>query len=187
MVYSAGAALDWLRAAGRFGSAQAFDALAATAPDSGGAWFLPALAGLGAPHGDASRRGALGGLSLGTTRAQIARAALEGVAFRAREVFDHLIAVTGREPPAALGVDGGLTASDIFLRLQADALGRPVRRHAIREATAAGAALAAGLGAGLLTAADAAAFVRYEREVAPLIGREEADARFAAWKRAAYG
>ena len=83
MVYTAGAALDWTRNTMRMGTPAVFDALAASAPDTGGAWFLPALQGLGAPHGDASRLGAIGGLSLGASRAQIARAALEGVAFPA--------------------------------------------------------------------------------------------------------
>jgi glycerol kinase len=187
MVYSAGAALDWLRAAARLGAPAAFDALAATVADAGGAWFLPALAGLGAPYADASRRGALGGLSLATTRAQIARAGLEGVAFRTREVFDHLHAITGRDPPAALNVDGGLSGSDVFLGVLAEALGRPVRRHALREATAAGAALAAARGAGLLAPASAGGFVRYDPLIEPRSALGAADARFAAWKHAAYG
>ena len=186
MVYSAGAALDWLRAAARLGSPQAFDALAASAPDAGGVWFLPALAGLGAPYADPARRGALGGLSLATSRAQIARAGLEGVAFRAREVFDHLHAVSGREPPEVLGVDGGLAGSGVFLRILADALGRPVRRHALGEATAAGAALTAARGVGLISPAGVGGFVRYDPPVELRLSRAAADARFAAWKAAAY-
>ncbi len=187
MVYTAGAALDWARGAMRLGAPAAFDALAASAPDAGGVWFLPALQGLGAPHGDAARRGALGGLSLGTSRAQIARAALEGVAFRAREVFEHVHALAGRAPPAALGVDGGLAGSDVFLQLQADLLGHPVRRHALREATAGGAAICAARGAGLLGADETGGFVAYARTFDPAIGQGEADARFSAWKRATYG
>ncbi|HEY1750496.1 MAG TPA: FGGY-family carbohydrate kinase [Caulobacteraceae bacterium] len=187
MVYSAGAALDWAREAMRLGSPTAFDRLAAQVGDAAGVAFLPALQGLGAPHGDAARRGALVGLHLGAGRAHLARAAMEGVAFRTREVFEHLCAVGGAAPPDALGVDGGLAGSDVFLQLQADLLGRPLRRHAIREATACGAAIAAGRGAGLLTEADAAAFVRYERTFEPRLGPAEADARFAAWKAAVYG
>ena len=186
MVYSAGAALDWVRGTMRLGAPGGFDRLAASAPDAGGVWFLPALQGLGAPHGDASRRGGLGGLTLAAGRAQIARAALEGVAFRVREVFDHIHALAERAPPPALGVDGGLAGSDIFLQIQADLLGRPVRRHAIREATACGAAICAGLGAGVLTQADAAAFVAYGRGFEPRISRDEADARLSAWKSAVY-
>lgn len=187
MVYTAGAALDWIRGAMRLGAPAAFDALAASVPDAGGVWFLPALQGLGAPHGDAARRGALGGLGLGTGRAQIARAALDGVAWRTREVFEHVHKLAERAPPAALGVDGGLAGSDVFLQLQADLLGHPVRRHALREATAAGAAICAARGAGLLEPDETAGFVAYARTFDPAIGRDEADARFTAWKQAAYG
>ena len=187
MVYSAGSALDWLRAATGLGGHARFEALAASAPDASGAWFLPALQGLGAPHGDAARRGALGGLSLATTPAHLARAAMEGVAFRVREVFDFLYDLSGTEPPVALGVDGGLSANDTFLQVQADLLGRPIRRHAIREATACGAAICAGLGAGLITPADAAAFTRYDRTFEPRISADEGASRLAVWKAAAYG
>jgi len=187
MVYSAGAALDWVRGVMRLSDPAAFDRLAATTPDAGGPWFLPALQGLGAPHGDAARRGAFGGLSLSSDRRHLARAALEGVAFRTREVFEHVHAISGRAPPAALSVDGGLAGSDVFLQLQADLLGRPLRRHAIREATACGAAICAGRGVGLLGEPDAARFATYDRTFEPRIAAAEADARFAAWKAAAYG
>jgi glycerol kinase len=187
MVYTAGAALDWMRGAMRLGAPTAFDALAASVPDAGGVWFLPALQGLGAPYGDATRRGALGGLSLGASRAHIARAALEGVAWRTREVFEHVHALAERAPPAALGVDGGLASSDIFLQIQADLLGQPVRRHALREATAGGAAICAARGVGLLGADETGGFVAYDRAFEPAIGRDEADTRFDAWKQAVYG
>lgn len=187
MVYTAGAALDWLRGTMRMGSPAAFDALAAGVQDAGGVWFLPALQGLGAPYGDAARRGAIGGLSLGAGRSHIARAALEGVALRTREVFEHVHALAERPAPPVLGVDGGLAGSDVFLQIQADLLGQPVRRHALREATAAGAAICAARGAGLLGADETGGFVAYERTFEPAISRDLADARFDAWKRAAYG
>jgi len=187
MVYSAASALDWLRASFKMGGHAAFDALVASASNAGGVSFLPALQGLGAPHGDPARRGRLEGLATDTSRAQIAHAGLEGVAFRVREVVEHLYAISGMTPPDALGVDGGLTASDRFLQIQADLLGRPIRRHAVREATACGAAICAGLGAGLLTPADARAFVRYERTFEPAIGADESDCRFERWKAAVYG
>jgi glycerol kinase len=186
MVYSAGSALDWLRGVTGLGGHAKFEALAASVADTGGAWFLPALQGLGAPHGDAARRGALGGLSLATTPAHIARAALEGLAFRVREVFDFIAPMVPDGMPEALGVDGGVSANDTFLQIQADLLGRPVRRHAVREATACGAALCAGLGVGLLTAGDAAAFTRYARAFEPRISADEATTRLAAWRKAAY-
>ena len=187
MVYSAGAALDWARGAMRLGDPATFDALAASVPDAGGVWMLPALQGLGAPHGDAARRGAIGGLNLGASRAHIARAALEGVAFRTREVFEHVHTLAERAPPPALGVDGGLAGSNVFLQIQADLLGHPLRRHAVREATACGAAICAARGIGLLGPDETGAFVAYERTFEPSISRDEADGRFNAWKRAAYG
>ena len=186
MVYSAASALDWLRASFRMGGHAAFDALVAAARDSGGVSFLPALQGLGAPHGDPARRGALTGLATETTRGQIARAGLEGSAFRVREVFEHLYEISGMIPPDALGVDGGLTSSDRFLQIQADLLGRPIRRHAVREATACGAAICAGLGVGLLAPADARAFVRYERTFEPLVAADESMELFERWKAAVY-
>jgi glycerol kinase len=187
MVYTAGAALDWARGAMRLGDPRTFDARAASVPDAAGVWFLPALQGLGAPHGDPRRRGVLGGLSLGAGRAHVARAALEGAAFRTREVFEHVHRLAERAPPPALGVDGGLAGSDAFLQIQADLLGHPLRRHAVREATACGAAICAARGLGLLGADETGPFVAYERTFEPAISRDEADARFAAWKRSAYG
>jgi len=148
---------------------------------------LPALQGLGAPHGDAARRGALGGLSLGASRAQIARAALEGVAFRTREAVRHVRGLAGQDLAAALGVDGGLAGSDVFLQLQADLLSAPLQRHAIREATACGAAIAAGRGVGLIGASDTGAFARYDRTFEPRIGPDEAEGRYEAWRAAALG
>nr|MDQ2861380.1 FGGY-family carbohydrate kinase [Pseudomonadota bacterium] len=182
MVLSAGSALDWLRVVCRLGGHARFEALAASVPDSAGAAFLPALNGIGAPHGDPARRASLTGLTASVTPAHIARAALEGVAFRVREVFDHVFGLTDFTPPDVLGVDGGLTANETFLQIQADLLGRPVRRHAIPEATAAGAALCAGRGWGLLSPADACAFTRYDRVFEPAIGAGEALARFSRWR-----
>ncbi len=182
MVLSAGSALDWLRGACGLGGHARFEALAASVADTAGAAFLPALQGLGAPHGDAARRGSLTGLTPAVSPAHLARAGLEGVAFRVREAFEFVYALTGAAPPEAIGVDGGLTANAGFLRIQADLLGRPLRRHAIREATAAGAALAAGRGEGLLTDSDIAAFTRYREVVEPAIGADESAARFDAWR-----
>jgi glycerol kinase len=184
MVISGGAALDWLRGAARLGSHAAFEALAARVPDAGGAAFLPALQGLGAPHGDPDRRGLLAGLSPGVTRAHIARAGLEGVAFRVREAAALIL---GEDADGALNVDGGLTGNATFLQILADLLARPVRRHALAEATAAGAAMCAGRGAGLLSDADLAAFTRYDREFAPTISAEAAAERFSAWARLVHG
>lgn len=182
MILSAGSAIDWLREAFALGDHAAFEALAGSVGDAAGAAFLPALQGLGAPHGDPARRAALTGLSSSVTRGHIARAALEGVAFRAREIIDQVYALTDFAPPAALGVDGGLSRSAVFLQILADLTGRPVRRHATAEATLLGAAMAAGRGAGLLTEADVAAMIRFDAPVAPGLEASASRERFEAWK-----
>ena len=187
MVYSAGSALDWLRRACGLGTIARFEALANATPDAEGAYFLPALQGLGAPHGDFDRRGLIGGLSTATGPGHLARAGLEGVAFRVREVFDHVYAGTEFPAPALLRVDGGLTNSDTLMQAQADLLARPVARHAVREATACGAAICAGRGAGVLGEADVQAFARYDRTFEPGISADQAQARFEAWRAGVYG
>ncbi len=186
MVYSAGSALDWLRGTFGMGGHGRFETMAAGTPDAGGAWFLPALQGLGAPHGDLSRRGGLGGLTAATTPGQIARAGLEGVAARVREVFDHVYGAAGLERPQVLKADGGLTNSEAFMQAQADMLGAPVARHALREATACGAAICAARGVGLLGETETAGFATYDRTFEPRVSADEAKARFEAWKAAAY-
>lgn len=145
--FVAGAALDWMAAILGVGGAQEVTALAATVPDSGGVAFVPALAGLGAPEWDPNARGLFIGLERGTTRAHLARAVCEALAFQTRGATTRMAEAGVR--PDVLRVDGGVTASDFFLQLQADALGIAVLRSARREATAWGAALLAGLGAGL--------------------------------------
>ncbi len=187
MVLSAGSALDWLRATFGLGGHAAFGAMAASVEDAGGAAFLPALQGLGAPHGAPARRGGLTGLTAAVKRAHVARAGLEGLAFRAREVLDHVYALDDFDAPEAIGVDGGLTASPLFLQVLADLTGRLVRRHATPEATLLGAAICAGRGASLLTETDIAAMTCYEPAIAPRIGGDESGARFAAWRASVYG
>ncbi len=187
MVLSAGSGLDWLRSTCGLGGHARFETLAASVSDTAGAAFLPALQGLGAPHGDPSRRGALSGLSASVGRGHLARAGLEGLAFRAREMVEHIYGATDFAPPQALGVDGGLTANDLFLQVLADLLGRPVRRHATPEATLLGAAIGAGRGAGLLAEAEADALRRFDDPVTPAIGADESASRFAAWRAAVYG
>jgi glycerol kinase len=186
MVFSAGSAVDWVRRTMRLGDHARFEALAVSAKDAGGAAFLPALHGLGAPHGDPTRRAALTGLSGSTGPAQIARAALEGVAFRVREILDHITGATELPAPTALLVDGGLAASDTLLQIQADITGLPVARHALRDAAACGAAIGAGRGKGLLKETDVAAFTQHDRIFEPAIGPDEANARHEAWRAQVY-
>lgn len=186
MVYSAGSALDWLRRSFRLGGHRRFEALADGTPDSGGAYYLPALQGLGAPYGDLGRRGMIGGLTLATGPGEIARAGLEGVACRVREVVDHIYRSGGFARPDLLRADGGLTGSDALMQAQADVLGIPVARHALREATACGAAICAGRGVGLLGPREAEGFVRYDRTFIPGISAVETEARFGKWKARVY-
>ncbi|MGH7015512.1 MAG: FGGY family carbohydrate kinase [Caulobacteraceae bacterium] len=186
MAPAAGSALDWLRTLmGRISPAK-FEALAASAPSSAGVAFLPALSGLGAPRPDSSRAGALVGLTSSAGRGEIARAAIEGVALTIRDMTEALFRLADHPLPSALGVDGGLSANETLLQSLADALVLPVKRHAEREATLLGAALAAGLGGGLLSQADSARFCRYDRLFEPQIGADEANARHHTWRRAIF-
>jgi glycerol kinase len=126
----------------------ALTALAATAPDAGDVCFVPALAGLGAPHWKDRARAALTGMSLATTRAQIARAALEAIALQIGDVFAAMERDLGR-PLDTLSVDGGATRNDFLMQIQADLLGRPIKRVAIPELSAFGVGALAGLACGI--------------------------------------
>ena len=181
MVISAGAAIDWLAGVMRLTGHARFEAAAASVPDAGGVAFLPALSGLGAPEPDPRQTALAAGLTGAVSAAHIARAAYEGVAFRVREVLEAIFAMA--PGPETIGVDGGMSRGDLFLQIQADLLGRPIRRHAVTEATALGAALCAGRGVGLLTETDAAAFVRYDRTFTPGLSADEATSRHAYWRR----
>ena len=182
MVFSAGSAVDWVRRTFGFGDYARFEALAASAADSGGVAFLPALQGLGAPRPDPGRRAMLVGMSGATGPAQIARAALEGVALRVVDILEHITGATDLPAPTVLKVDGGLAASDTLLQIQADLTGLPVARHALRDGAAAGAAIGAGRGAGVLAESDVATFTRHDRVFEPVIAAHEALARREAWR-----
>jgi glycerol kinase len=148
-VFTAGAAVQWLRdGLGLFDDVAELAPLAASVTSSEGVTFVPALAGLGAPHWDARARGALFGITAGTTRAHIARAGLEGIAC---QVVDLCAAVAGDAgvQPRELRVDGGAAANDTLMQIQADLLAIPVLRAADKEATALGAAALAGQAVGL--------------------------------------
>ena len=141
-VFTAGSVVQWLRDELQLGAtAPEVSALAGAADSSDGVMLIPALAGLGSPHWDANARGAILGITRGTTPGQIARAALEAVAFRVREVVEAMESASG--PIDELRVDGGMSASDVLMQIQANALQRPVIRPANQETTALGAALLA--------------------------------------------
>ena len=180
-----GAAVRWLGdALGVVATAAEASELAAQVGSSGeGVTFVPALAGLGAPHWDPAARGAFFGLSLGTTRAHLARAVLEGVAFEVADLAGAAAADAGRELDE-LRADGGASVSDPLLQLQADLLGIPVVRAAQSEATALGAAALAGLAVGLWRdAGEIAAFARPGRRFVPDPAVERGPL-FERWRRA---
>jgi glycerol kinase len=143
-VITAGAAVDWLVSLGIASDAAALDALARSVSSSGGVAFVPALQGLGTPFLDDSARGLVGGLTRGTGRAELARAAFEGIAQRCADVCDGLAV-----PAGPLRVDGGLARSDFLVRAIADLAGRPLWRARETETTALGAAFLAGLATGV--------------------------------------
>ena len=183
-VFVAGAAIQWLRdGLGILSSAADSETLARGVEDSGGVVFVPALVGLGAPYWRADVRGALFGLTRGTTRAHLARAALEALAFQTRDLCDAMARDAGRRI-AVLRVDGGAAANDFLMQYQADLLGIPVERPAVVETTALGAGLLAGLGVGLWSPAEAARARRIERVFRPRKPTAWREAEYARWKRA---
>ncbi len=154
-VFMGGATVQWLRdGLGLINEASDIEALAATVPDSGGVVLVPAFTGLGAPHWDAHARGLLIGLSRGTHRGHIARAALEAIALQVSDVLTTMSLDLGT-PLRELRVDGGAARNDLLLQLQANLAGLRLRRAAQLETTALGAALLAGLGAGVWSSTDA--------------------------------
>jgi glycerol kinase len=184
-VFSAGTVISWLRdGLDAFGSAADSGPLAESVPDTGGVHLLPALAGLGAPWWRSDARAVISGVTSGTTRAHIVRAALDSLAFRVRDVVDAL-----PERPDVLRVDGGLTANTYLMQRQADVLGIPVLIASQPETTALGAAAFAGVGAGLLSMDDLTRLTGDGRTVEP--GAEgavaSADEDYQAWRRFAEG
>jgi glycerol kinase len=148
-VFVTGAAVQWLRdGLGLLDDAAQSEALARSVPDSGGVVFVPALTGLGAPDWDPDARGAMFGITRGTTRAHLVRATLEAIAYEVRDVFDVMVSDDSRAG-RTLRADGGASANDLLMQLQADQLRVPVERPEIMETTALGAAFLAGLAAGV--------------------------------------
>jgi glycerol kinase len=183
-IFVTGAALQWLRdGLGILGSAPEAGPVAASVPDTGGVYFVPALTGLGAPRWDPHARGTIVGLTRGTTRAHLVRAAVEAMAYQTRDVVDAMVG-DGGVGLAELRVDGGACAMDAMLQLQADLLGVPVRRPSVSETTGLGAAFLAGLGTGVwATKEEAASAWTLDREFLPG-DVEEAERRYAGWRRA---
>src|SRR5205814_8954628 len=147
-IFIAGAVVQWLRdGLGIISSSAEVEPLAAQVPDNGGVYVVPAFAGLGAPHWDQYARGLIAGITRGSTRAHLARAALEGIAYQVRDVL-HAMETDAKIRLKELRVDGGACANNLLMQFQADLLGVPVVRPRVSETTALGAAYLAGLAVG---------------------------------------
>ncbi len=184
-IFIAGAVVQWLRdGLGIIRRAEEVEALASSVPDNGGVYLVPAFAGLGAPHWDAYARGALFGLTRGSTAGHIARAALEGIAYQVADVVRAMEADSGIAMKE-LRVDGGAARNDLLLQFQADVLGVPVVRPKITETTALGAAYLAGLAVGFWPGRDA--LVRQwqvDRRFEPSMDDARRRELLAGWQRA---
>jgi len=183
-VFIAGAVVQWLRdGLGVIATAAESEALATSVADTGGVYLVPAFTGLGAPYWDPYARGVLVGLTRGTTRAHIARAALEAIAYQNRDVLDAMAAEAGA-PLRALRVDGGAAANNFLCQFQADVLNVEVLRPVITETTAMGAAFLAGVGAGIWKLDALSSRWRLERRFAPSADPALRVAGYAGWQRA---
>jgi glycerol kinase len=179
-VFSAGSALDWAVGLGLLDGPERSGELAASVPDSGGVWFLPALTGLAAPWWRPDARAAWAGMTAHTTPAHLVRALLESLCFRVRDIVEALAAAG--TAPARLRVDGGMTANPWLMQRQADVLGIPVQVAATAEATALGAAAVAGVGAGRWTFSDLASLAEGGTTYEPGPGAAARNDEYAAWR-----
>jgi len=184
-VFVAGAVVQWLRdGLGLIERSDEVEALAGSVPDSDGVFVVPAFTGLGSPHWDPYARGVIVGLSRGTTRAHVARAALESIAFQSAEVLAAMQQDAGHAL-LELRVDGGATVNDLLMQFQADLLGVPVVRPRVTETTALGAAYLAGLATGFWESEEAlAAGWRVDRRFEPRVSRDQAAHLMRNWRRA---
>ena len=184
--FVAGAAVQWLRdGLGIIASAPESEALAASVPDAGGVYFVPALAGLGAPHWDPHARGLICGLSRGTTRAHIVRATLEGIAFQIFDLVQAMLKRAKTDDLRVMRVDGGAVSNDLLMQFQADILGSNVARPVNIETTAVGAAFLAGLGVGFYeTPAKLRVMASTDREFSPTMDEGERKQHIKGWNDA---
>jgi glycerol kinase len=184
-IFVAGAAIQWLRdGLGIIGAASESEALASQVPDTGGVYFVPAFVGLGAPYWDMYARGSMAGLTRGTTRAHIARAALEAICFQTRDVLEAMQADSGIAL-SGLRVDGGASRNNLLMQIQADILDTPVVRPSVTETTALGAAYLAGLAVGFWSSqSEIASLWQADREFMPAIAASRREGMYEGWLRA---
>ncbi len=182
-VFVAGAVVQWLRdSLGLIASAADSEHVAAA--DAGGVYVVPAFVGLGAPHWDSAARGIISGLTRGTGKAEIVRAALESIAFQSQELIQAMEAGSG-EPITELRVDGGAAVNNLLMQFQADILDKPVVRPADVETTALGAAYLAGIAEKVWSGADEVeSFWRVERRFEPQMAASERERRIDGWRSA---
>ena len=184
-VFVGGAAIQWLRdEMGLLERAADSEALANSIPDSGGVFLVPAFTGLGAPYWDMYSRGTVVGLTRGTGRAHLVRAALEAIAYQSSDLVRAMVADTGATPPE-LRVDGGASANRFLMQFQSDILGIPVVLPEVIETTALGAALLAGLAVGVYkNQEEIARMWRSDIRLEPAMARQDREKSLAGWHRA---
>ena len=184
-VFMGGATVQWLRdGLGIIRHSYEIEALAGSVADTGDVYLVPAFAGLGAPQWDAAARGTIVGLTRGSTRAHIARAALESIAFQTADLIEAMQQDAG-QPLSELRVDGGASRNDLLMQFQADLLGVPVLRPTNTETTAFGAAALAGLGIGFWQSqSELTSLWKLEKRFEPHMPREEAARRRDRWRQA---
>ncbi len=184
-VFVAGAAIQWLRdELGIIGSAEETEGLARSVEDTGGVYFVPAFVGLGAPYWNPEARGTILGITRGTKRAHIARAALESLAYQSLELFSAMEKDTQRKI-ASIKADGGASRNDFLLQFQADITGVPVTRPLVSETTALGAAFLAGLSAGVWKDEDELGGLwQADAAFTPGMDAKSRNARLASWRKA---
>jgi glycerol kinase len=184
-VFVAGAAVQWLRdGLGIIEKSGDVERLAQQVPDADGVYVVPAFVGLGAPYWDARARGAIFGLTRGSTAAHVARATLDAMAYQTRELLEAMLG-DANEPLHTLRVDGGAVSNDLLMQFQADILNVTVQRPVVRETTALGAAYLAGLAVGFWRdQAELASHWALGREFSPAMPADERDRLYAGWKKA---
>jgi glycerol kinase len=184
-IFIAGAVVQWLRdGLGLISTASEIEPLAASVKDNGGVYLVPAFAGLGAPHWDPYARGVLTGITRGTTRAHLARAALEGIAYQVADILEPMQEDTGIDI-RELRVDGGAAANNLLMQFQADILGAPIVRPKVTETTAQGAAYLAGLAVGAWKSQDEIRTkVAEDRRFEPAMPRDQAAELRGRWQAA---
>jgi glycerol kinase len=184
-IFITGAAVQWLRdGLGIIKASSDVEALAASVPDNGGVFFVPAFVGLGAPYWDPYARGTIVGLTRGSTAAHVARATLESMCYQTRDVLEAMSADSGVHVKT-LRVDGGAVVNNLLMQFQADILGVPVQRPKVAETTALGAAYLAGLAVSFWESPqEVAAQWAIDRTFEPKMSQEQREELYAEWKKA---